>query len=139
MAIAVAKKTVVTDALKTVRQDMEQEAANEVVGLQGHDFLPVVMAIIFPAKTDPAVVNTKQAVVGNGDTMGVAAQVVEDLFGTAEGRFGVNHPLGLAKRGQVLGESLRLTKSLQGRKELQLALGKGRLQVLEEKAPEQTR
>jgi len=69
LAIAVAKKTVVTDALKTVRQDMKQEAANEFVGLQGHDFLPVVMAIILPAECDLPLVDVQEPVIGNGNAM----------------------------------------------------------------------
>jgi hypothetical protein len=50
--------------------------------------------------------------------MGIATQVVEDPFGAAEGWLGVDHPLGLAKRRQILGESFRVTQSLQGGKEL---------------------
>ena len=32
------------DALETVGQDMQQEAANEFVGVQSHDLLPVAIA-----------------------------------------------------------------------------------------------
>jgi len=64
--------------------------------------------------------------------MGVAAQIIEHLFGTAEGWFGVNNPFGFPKWCKVLGESLGITESLQGGKELQLALVEGGLQVFEE-------
>jgi hypothetical protein len=53
--------------------------------------------------------------------MGIAAQVVEDVFGAAEGWIGVNHPLGFSKLGQVLGEGFRLPEPLQRTKELKLA------------------
>jgi hypothetical protein len=62
LAIALAEKSVVTDALKTVRQDVEQEAANEFVGLQSHCLLLVVVAVIFPTECDLAVVDVEQTV-----------------------------------------------------------------------------
>jgi hypothetical protein len=34
LAVAIGQKAVVADALKTVRQDMQQEATNELVGLE---------------------------------------------------------------------------------------------------------
>ena len=70
--------------------------------------------------------------VGNSHAMGVAAQIIEDLFGTAEGWFGVNDPFGFLQWCKVLGESLGITESLQGGKKLQLALVEGGLQVFEE-------
>lgn len=68
-----AEKTVVADALKAVREDMEQEAANEFVGFQSHYLFLLVMTVIFAVKSEPAVVDVEQAVVGNSDAMGVAA------------------------------------------------------------------
>jgi len=76
-----AEKAVVADALEAVGQHMEQETANEFVGLQGHDFLPVVITVILPEEGDRAVLHVEQAVVGNGHAVGIAAQVVEDLLG----------------------------------------------------------
>jgi len=52
LAIAVTQKAVVTDTLKTIGQDVEQEAANEFFGFQGHGFWLVVMSIIFPVEGD---------------------------------------------------------------------------------------
>jgi len=48
---------------------MKQEAANEFVGLQGHDFLPVVMAIILPAECDLPLVDVQESVIGNDNAM----------------------------------------------------------------------
>jgi len=74
--------------------------------------------------------------IGNGHAMGVAAQVVEDLFGTSEGPLGVHHPLDAAKRRQILQESFPVPESLQRGEEPELALVKGGLQAFEEQAPE---
>ena len=134
-----AEKTVVAKALEAFGQDMQQEAANELVRLQRQGFLPGLVAIILVAKTDLAVVDVEQAMVGDGHAVGITPQVIQDLFGTSERWFGVNHPLAFAQRGQVLGESFRVTESLEGGKELELAVVKGGLEVIEEQAPEQAR
>ena len=42
--------------------------------------------------------------VGDGDAMGVASQIVENLFGTAEGWFGVDDPVLLAKLPEEVAE-----------------------------------
>jgi hypothetical protein len=137
--MAVAQKTVMPDALETVLQDMQQEPTNEFVGLQGHGLLPVVIPTIFPGEGNLTVVDVEQTVIGDGHAMGIAAQVVEDVFGATEGWLGVNHPLSFSKWGQVLGESSRLPESLQRGKEPQLAGVKGGLQVFEKQTLEQTR
>ena len=69
--------------------------------------------------------------------MGIAAQVVEDVFGAAKGWFGVNHPVGFFKWGQVLGESFRLSESFQRGEELELAVVKGSPEVFEKQTAEQ--
>jgi len=137
--VAMAQKAVVADALKTVRQDMEQEAANEFFGFQRHDFWLVVMPIIFPVEGDFAAIDAEEAVIGDGHAMGVPAEVVEDLCRTTEGWFGIDHPIDVAKRLQVLGKSSGVTESLERREELQLVRLKGGVEMFEEQAPEELR
>ena len=132
-----AQKAIVPDALEAVGQDMQQETANEFVGFQCHGFLLVAMPIIFPVKSHLAILDVEQSVVGDGHAMGIAAQVVEDLFGTTERPFGIRHPLGFAKRRQILKESFPLPERRQRGEELELALVKGGLQIIEEQAAEQ--
>ena len=60
-----------------------------------------------------AVVEAAQALVADGDPVGVAAEVVEDLFGTGEGPLRVDDPFGLAGRAQVLGEAPGVREGLQ--------------------------
>jgi hypothetical protein len=43
--------------------------------------------------------------VGDGDAVGVAGQVVEYMFGSAEGRLRVNDPVGLEKLPEETGET----------------------------------
>jgi hypothetical protein len=44
----------VTDAVEAIRQDVQKEAADELIGIQRHDFGHAVLAIILPGETDLA-------------------------------------------------------------------------------------
>ena len=51
-AVAVGEEAVVADAMEAVRQGVQQEAADELVGVKGHDLGLAVVAIILPAEGD---------------------------------------------------------------------------------------
>jgi hypothetical protein len=68
---------------------MKQKAANELVWLQPHDLLGAILTIILPGEGDVIVVEHFDAVVGDGDAMGVAAEIGENLGGPAERLLGV--------------------------------------------------
>jgi hypothetical protein len=72
---------------------MKQEAAQEFLRRKGHHSLVISVGIIFPAKGDLVVFEGDQAMVGDGDAMGVAAEITEDVMGTAERWFGIHHPV----------------------------------------------
>ena len=65
------------------------------------------MGIVSPAEGDAIVLEGHETMVGNGDAMGVAGQVVENLFGTAEGWLGVDDPVLLAKLREQVAEGVR--------------------------------
>jgi hypothetical protein len=50
------------------------------------------VGIIFPAEGDLVVLEGHEAMVGDGDAMGVAAEIAEDVMGPAEGWFGIDDP-----------------------------------------------
>ena len=80
---------------------MEQEAPDELVRLQtfmvSHG---AVVAIVLPGEPDMFVVAGLDAAVGDGDAMGVAAEIGENLRRSAEGLFGVDDPIEATHRGQ---------------------------------------
>ena len=53
----------------------------------------ISVGIIFPAKGDLVAFEGDQAMVGDGDAMSVAGEVAEDMMGTAERGFGIDHPV----------------------------------------------
>src|SRR5437879_6252709 len=89
-APAVGEIAVVADAMEAVRQNVEQEAADELVGAKGHHLLLVVVAIILPAEADPALGKTDKAAVGDGNAMGIAGEIIEHLLRSAERALGVD-------------------------------------------------
>jgi hypothetical protein len=72
---------------------VEQEAADELDRVESHDAAAVVMSGISPAKAHLSVVEAEQPPVGDGHAVGVAGQVLEDMFRSAEWRLGVDHPI----------------------------------------------
>ena len=55
------------------------------------------MGVVSPAEGDLIVLEGHETMVGDGDAMGVAGEVVEDMLGAAEGRLGVDDPVLLAE------------------------------------------
>lgn len=64
----------------------------ELIGIERHDLRPAAMTIIPPAERDAIVNHADQAGIGDGDTMGVAAEISQHLLRAAEGRLGIDDP-----------------------------------------------
>jgi hypothetical protein len=71
------------------------------------------MGIVSPAEGDAIVLKGHETMVGDGYAMGVARQVVENMFGTAEGWLGVNDPVLWAELPEEVAEGVRGAKLLQ--------------------------
>jgi hypothetical protein len=71
-ARAAGEQTIVADAVEAVRQDMDQETADELAGSECHDLLAVatIGAIVLPAEGDAGAVEGDQPAVGDGDAVG---------------------------------------------------------------------
>ena len=137
LAVAAGEEAEVADVVEVFGQDMEQEAADELFGGEGQGLEAAVMAVVAPAEADLTVLDGEEAVVGDGDAVGVAAEVVEDLVGAGEGALGVDDPLGLAEGLEVAGEGVGIVESGEGVAELEPAGAEGLLEQFEEEAAEQ--
>jgi transposase len=94
----------VADADEALWQHMEEEAAQELRSVERHDALLSAVSIILPSEGDPFTIEAEQAMVGNGDAMGVAAEIAQHMFGTAEGRLGIDE---LMSTNEEVSESIR--------------------------------
>jgi hypothetical protein len=72
---------------------MLEETPDEFVGFQAHSSVPIAVSIVFPAKDNLGVGHVLQSLVGDGDPVGVPAQIFEYLLRTRERSFGVDHPV----------------------------------------------
>ena len=115
-AVAVAAKAIVTDPLESGGYDVQQKAADEFSGWQAHlaPALRLTGAVVLVLESDLLVVHGKQALVADGDTMGVASQIVNHVRGATEGWVGVDDPLSASGRLQVLLKGKRVEQLFQG-------------------------
>jgi len=72
---------------------VKQEPAQEFVGGEGHLALLVAVGVVPPEESNLAVLEGDQPMVGDGHAMGITGQIVQDIFRTAEGRLGIDHPI----------------------------------------------
>jgi len=94
------------DAVEARRQDMEQEAADELVRRERHDALPVgtITAVVLVAEGDAALIKCDQMPVRDGDPVGVARQIGKHGLGASEWRLGIDNPSLVSDRREVAQE-----------------------------------
>lgn len=105
---AVGEEPEMADACERNGERVKEESAEELVGMKRHDFGLAGIAVIFPAERDMVIGDLGQSVVGDGNAMGVAAEITKDMVRPAKGRFGVDDPVGGAEAVDKRGESLRI-------------------------------
>ena len=95
------------NANQSLGQNVDEEASQELIRGNGHDLLLAAVGIVSPAERDAIVFQGHEAMVGNGDAVGVAGQVVENMFCAAERWLGINDPVLLAELPEEVAESAR--------------------------------
>jgi len=127
------------DADEAGRDDVEEEAAEELVDGEGQDLHAVAVGVVAPAEADAAITDPDQPVVRNRHAVCVAAEVGEHVFGPGEGGLAVDDP-GLGAEGlEPGGECRGLGQGGQAPGELQSALVEGPPQTGEIAAAEDLR
>src|SRR5229473_2889323 len=102
--VAAGQQPIVTDAVEAFRQHVHQEPADELVRRQRHGF-PAARtfdAIVLPAERHATIISRDEPAVRDGDAMGVAREIAQDLLWPGEWLFAVDDPLGSAQRCQEL-------------------------------------
>ena len=72
---------------------MKKEPSDKFICLERHGLLTVIVGIIPPEEGDIAVPVGKDAVIADGDPVGISAEVLENPLGAIEGRFAIDDPL----------------------------------------------
>jgi hypothetical protein len=107
------EEPVVADAMEALGQDMEQEAADELVRRERHGLVAIAPfeAIVLPCEGDALVVGRDQAAVGDRDAVGVAREIGEHCLGPGEGRLGVDEPVLLTEWCELRGKGLGVAQA----------------------------
>ena len=92
-AASVCQQPEVTYPYITFGQYMKQESSDKLISLDRHGLLAVIVGIISPEKRDIAVPDIEDAVIADGDPVGISPEVLKYPFGATEGRFAIDNPL----------------------------------------------
>jgi hypothetical protein len=85
-ASSVGEPAEVTNARKALRQHVLGKAAQELLTGKSQGTRLVVMSIVFPTEGHLGRADREQAMVGNGDTMSIASEIVQDVLGSTKRR-----------------------------------------------------
>ena len=135
-AVPVGEEAEVADADEAAWQQMEQEPAQELLDSQSHEPLFVAVGGVAPAEGDVAVGDSDQSAVGDGDAMGVSAEIAQHVFRSSEGPLGVDHPIVAEQHSQPGSEGARMCQRQEVAVELKRTLMEGAAQPGHELAAE---
>jgi hypothetical protein len=110
------------DADKAARQDVEEEPAQELLRAERHHSLLIPAGIILPTESNLVLLESHEAVVGDGYAMGIAGEIAEHMMGTAEGGLGVDDPVLTEQGAQEGAKGLFVLERLERSGEGELAL-----------------
>ena len=101
------------DADQALGQNMDQESAQKLIGRKGHDLLLAAVCIVLPAKRDSIILERHQSMVGDGDAVRIAGEIVQNMLGTAEGWLGIDDPVLVEELSEKLAKATWLSKTLE--------------------------
>src|SRR5450631_3713400 len=133
-ACAIGEQSVVANAMKAAGQNVQQEAADELVGTERHSLVACLArgAVILPAKGDATLVECQQSLVGDRYPVRIARQIGEHRGRPGEGAFGIDDPFHFAQRCQPLRERSCVTQCCVLCEELQPVAAMSLLELFEE-------
>lgn len=106
--MTIGKQTVMTNAMEAVGDGVQQEAADELMGIERHQLLDAACSVILLSKGDVIAVHADKAGIGDGDAMGVATEIGQYLFGSGKWRLGIDDPFDTTGRFQRSIEGSRI-------------------------------
>ena len=107
------KKSEIANAYKAFWKQMKQKATQELFYGQFHFFLNASMRAVSPGECNFSILERNQAMVGNGHSMSVAAEIFENLLRPAEWALAMNHPIVVVEVANEGVKRLRIGKMFQ--------------------------
>src|SRR5258706_12454042 len=96
----------------------------------------IVVALVSPVEFHLAIFDVDDPVIGNGDAVRVAADIVHHLLWPGERWLGVDDPFHISHWIEITGESLWILQCLKQSEELQLTTVECLLQIPQEQSAE---
>jgi hypothetical protein len=87
--------SVITDLLKSPRQDMQEEASNEFFVREPHLLAGITCPVVVILENHVLVRSTDDARIGDGDAVGVARKIVDGVAESIERFLDITAPVGL--------------------------------------------
>jgi len=115
----------VANAVEALGQHVQKKAADELVRVKPHGFPTArpVDAIVLPAERDAGVGGCDEAAVGDGDPVGAAGQIAQDLLRSRERGLAVDDPCDRKSSGEE--DEHEVLKPFGAIQRVQLPPGKG--------------
>jgi hypothetical protein len=134
--VTIGEEAVVADADEALGENVEKESSKKLYGVESHGAVAMASSVVLVSEAHLAVAGGDEPLVGDRDSMGVAGEVLEDPFGTTEGRLGIDNPV-LVLEGVEQGiPCVRVGEVAALPVELETVLLEGVLQVSDELASE---
>ena len=74
-------------------EHMLAKAAQELGSGESHDALLIAVSIVSPSEGHAMTIEAEQALVADGDAMGIAAQIAQHAIGFAKSGLGIDDPV----------------------------------------------
>ena len=92
-AMAIRQEAVMRDTHESWRKNMRQKTPQELMRTDRHLTLLVPVRVVFPTEGDVFPIERQEAMVADGNAMGIARQIVQHVLGSAEWRFEIDNPV----------------------------------------------
>jgi len=135
-ALPVGEKSEVADAHEAAWQQMEQESAQKLLDIQSHEPLLVAMGGVSPLECDIALGESDQPAVGDGDAMGVGAEIAQRVFRSSEWPLEIDNPVVAEQDSQPGSKGAWLSKGQKSAVELERACKESAAETGDELAAE---
>jgi hypothetical protein len=103
----------VANADQSLGQNVNEKTSQKLIGGDRHDFLLAAVRIVFPEKRDPIILKRNESMVGDGDAVRIASEIVQNMLGIAEGWLGIDDPVLVEELSEKLAKATWLSKTLE--------------------------
>ena len=120
------------DPHEATRQHVQEEPAKELFATDRHRPWLTSASVVLPPEGNLAVRNVDDPVIGNGHSVGVAGQVMKNMFWPSEGPLGIDHPVMTKEGAQEGAEGFFIGEVSDASRKGELSVTKGALQAGDE-------